>query len=145
MCPLSSRPARTLLALLLSAAFLSGCNSQPKRVTVKGSVKYNDKLVKAEGVRVSFVGSDGVPVTADVDPNGEYSASGVLPGENHILVSWVIPATEVKPGKPKGGVSGPPLPTSKAPIPAKYARPEESDLKFTVEPDKDNVYNIDLQ
>jgi hypothetical protein len=51
-----------------------------------------------------------------------------------------------KGGKPKDNVSKEPQKDRTKPaIPPKYAQPDQSDLRYTVEAAKDNVYNIDLK
>jgi hypothetical protein len=141
----SNRRFLACLGLLLVAPVLIGCGGS-KRVTVRGKVKYQDKPVTVEGVRVSFIGADGAPRTVGVDPNGDYELPGVLPGDNQVLVSCVLPPPEKQPAKPVPGARSAPEKTPpKTPFPMKYSQPDKSDLRCTVEPDRDNVYNIDLK
>src|SRR5439155_193513 len=81
-----------LFSLVPVAAILSltlpGCGGI-SRTDVTGQVTYNAKPLNKPGGTISFFGADAVPVTANIDSNGNYRAEGVCRGENKVAVSYL--------------------------------------------------------
>src|SRR4051794_20142265 len=71
-----------LPALLLVT--LSGCG--PSQTDVTGKVTYNGNALDKPGGKIIFFGSDNVPVSAEINSDGTYRASGVKLGENRVAV-----------------------------------------------------------
>lgn len=138
------------LALLISAC------SGPSRATVSGKVTFEGQPIAASGVMISFIGTDGKPVTAEVGADGKYQASGVLVGEVQVAVAYVRPQGQDLPSllKPKDRfdpkTEAPKLdpalmqPMTKSPFPESYSDPTTSNLKTTIEKGE-NIYNADLK
>jgi hypothetical protein len=138
--------------LLLGFIFLTGCN-QEYRAPVSGKVTMEGKLLKDSGLVISFIGKDGLPVTAEIGQDGTYKASGVLVGEVTVLIAWNAPAEKspAQTTKPTGAdLKEPPPPEKeappapKSPIPEKYSDPAKSPLK-TVIAREGNTYDVDLK
>jgi hypothetical protein len=139
--------ARTQRGLLLAAIFLSillsGCG--PSLGSLSGKVTYRGKELTSG--TVLLLGSDGVPLSALIGPDGSYRFDSVPIGPARLGVSSPAPVVEkqkinnwsrgraqVKPGvqvanrasAPKAGASG------WFPIPAKFAAPETSGLACAI-------------
>jgi hypothetical protein len=85
-----------------SIALLSGCGGGVGDVS--GKVTFKGKPVVYGSV--GFVGSDGVPKTAKISPDGSYAVKDVRAGEAKITVTSELPAktarsAEVPPDWPK--------------------------------------------
>jgi hypothetical protein len=129
------------LALVVGAAVLAaGCGSARGRVT--GTVSYQKKPVAAGTVTFYVVGH--APVAATI-ADGKYEAGEVPAGEAAVSVSCPSPepAGQSPSKKPRPGqrlviVSTPPLG-----VPTRYADPDSSGLKTTVEKGQ-NTFPIEL-
>jgi hypothetical protein len=148
-----SFPRRALLpgTALLLGALLAGCSPPPpKRGDVKGKVTYKGKPIDARGgqVRVSFIAADNSTVTVVADGEGNYTAQGVLEGENQVLVSCTNSSANQSEqgGKPTGSAreSQGRKDAINPPIPEQYSQPGRSGLTLTVEGGKEQVFNVDL-
>ena len=125
-----------LLAGLLVAA--GGCGGEPKTGEVTGTVKLDGKAVTAG--TVSFQPkAGGVPVMAEIGPDGTYTALSVPVGD--VLVGVQPPgdaaAGEViknrgKGGDAKGKAAPPPAPPPAVKFPPKYADAGASGLSVVV-------------
>jgi hypothetical protein len=138
-----------LVALSFLAALLSGCGVS--RCDVTGTVKYQGKPVVCGAI--SFFGSDGIPVTVGLRPDGSYEAHGVPVGTNVVTIYSLDPARPLDPRKGVELIEGDvdvgakPAPKMKTkpgdrsnwtnpdvdrskwfPIPPKYERPDFSGL-----------------
>jgi hypothetical protein len=75
------------------AALLSGCGVS--RCDVSGTVKYQGKPVVCGAI--TFFGSDGIPVTAALKPDGGYEAKGVPVGSVQVAIHSLDPARPLNP------------------------------------------------
>lgn len=147
-----------------------GCGPDYKaRGEVKGKVTAGGKPLTAGSVM--FHGPDNMTASATIDTDGTYTMPDAPVGECQVTVS--VPAMPTDPtikarmtgkGKapkmpegprpPEGvkmsdGLDEPPpmaakIPTEIVPVDEKYAKPESSGLKFTVEKGGHQTYNIEL-
>jgi hypothetical protein len=150
------------VALLLT----SGCGPDYKaRAVVKGKVTLGGKKSLTTGT-VMFYGKDGITASASIDPDGNYEMNDAPLGECQVTVTvqglpsdmaarqGVVgrlkgkgPAMPAGPKNPEE--SSPPLPSAPkvpkeiVPIDSKYAKPDTSGLKFTVQKGE-QTFNIDL-
>ena len=133
------------VASLLLTSGLLGCSGGDKQApaTVSGSLSYNGQPVKAGTMQ--FHTADGVPYSAQIAPDGTYTATDLPTGEMVVTVE----TESINPNKaaPKGGdaarrmkmqVQQPAPGTTTAgdlyvKIPRKYADPKSSPLKVTLE------------
>jgi hypothetical protein len=136
-----------LFVLPVLAVGLLGCGGGSGATEISGKVTYNGKPLAVSGGKITFRGSDGKDVTAEIGTDGTYKASGVQVGENKVAVSY--PNPKFQPGGGKGRVpqdkgvdktGGPPEPPQL--IPAEYGHPDTS--KLTVKIEKNTVYNPEL-
>jgi hypothetical protein len=141
------------LLLLSAVMWLPGCSGPPPG-DVKGTVTYQGKPLRSG--QVAFIPQSGVPVTADISADGTYEIHNVPPGEAFLTVVSLPPDSK-GPGvqlmqyrqKHREAVKNnqpppPPPPTEQVLLlPAKYADPQTSELRFTVESGP-NTCNIDL-
>ena len=147
----------TCFAVLLA----SGCGPDLKaRGVVKGKVT-SGKRALTTGT-VMFYGKNGMTASAAIDTQGNYEMADVPLGECVVTVTVnklpglrdepaprgpTVPEMK-KPGETKDEPPTPAVPASKMPkfavmIDTKYASPETSGLKFTVQKGE-QTYNIDL-
>lgn len=136
------------VGLVLLCFTLAGCHSSKGRAKVKGKVKFFDKTLTAG--TVSFHGKDGQVGTGNIDFQGNYEVGNAPLGDVTITVSVPQamrgptrggPSPKPPPGVPEmrppgeaGASSTPAIDLSKiVQIPGKYASPESSGLKYTVE------------
>jgi hypothetical protein len=141
------RPFVLFLSIIFLITSLPGCGG-PARTEVTGQVKYNGQPIDRKGT-ISFLGADGVPISAEIDTSGNYHASGVCLGENKVSVVYTR-SDEIPPkGRVKGRVPDPnkpiDVPAATGPaflIPDTFAAPESSGLKVTIE--KSTVYSPEL-
>ena len=143
------RPVRfgpCLLAPLLLA--LAGCGGGPASVT--GKVAHQGKPLVFGTVIVQ--GSDGVPMTGMILPDGTYAVEGVASGKVKIGVVSRDPGRGAyRPGQagrrdkePAADAKPPPPELGKwFPVPEKYEDPEKSGLTTTLRGGA-NTYNIEL-
>jgi hypothetical protein len=139
---------------------------------VTGTVKLKGKAPNLPGLRISFIGESGQPVTAEVAADGTYKAVGVPVGPVKVLVVHLSAeraetrkqALEARrPKTPDEGrqdqppsaktpeaakqhtdKKARPLPPAKGAIAQRYADPAQSGLSFTVEAGKPNVFDVNL-
>jgi hypothetical protein len=153
---MSYRCGLVLRVVALAGLALGGCGcGGPGQAVVFGKVTYEGKVLNTSGVVISFLGQDGRPVTAEVAPDGSYTASGVPLGKAKVSVYWAAPpgqdlASLLKPQgfDPKGP---PPVVDEQAiaarmqsPIPAHYGDPATSELTFDIGKGH-NSYDVDLK
>jgi hypothetical protein len=126
-----------LLAALLALLLLSGCG--PSAGALSGKVTYRGKELSTGSVLL--LGSDGIPQTAPIGPDGSFRFDNVPPGPARFGVSSPSPAAQQRQivTRAKTSADRPrPAPASAAvrspwfPIPAKFAMPETSGLACTV-------------
>jgi hypothetical protein len=142
-----ARVCRFALAFTLPALaiLLSGCGGG--KGDVSGKVTYKGKAVVYG--QVGFVGPDGNPRAAKINPDGSYSVTDVAAGEAKITVSSVL-------APPKSTSDRPPDPRYEAPesvdpdtakkwfpIPLDYGDIGKTKLRFTVKRGS-NSYDIQL-
>ena len=136
--------------LLLSISLLAGCSSGAgdKTGTVSGTVKVD--TVTANSGTVEFIvktgDKEGLPVKANIEPDGTYKAVGVPVGSATVTVTGPaaqgatgnapVPTTSGMPGSAAGG--------KPVPIPAKYSNAKTSNLTYTVKGGTNNTYPIEL-
>src|SRR5437763_12292637 len=85
MTPPRSHRCRVFAVCLAALALGGTVGCGGGKGTVSGKVSYNGQPV-TDG-RVSFLGPDGIPVEARIEPNGEYRAVDVPLGEAKVLVT----------------------------------------------------------
>lgn len=136
------------LRVALIACWLSGvaAGCGPRYGTVSGQVTYKHKPVTA-GL-VSFIPSNGVPITVEIQSDGRYEAPNVLYGDAYVIVldkQENESVTEAQKERRKKWLQEgadpstppPPLPAAnKVPrpiLPKKYAEAETSNLRCKVD------------
>jgi hypothetical protein len=137
--------ARTQRGLLLAAlvAVASGCG--PSIGSLSGKVTYQGKELTTGSVLL--LGSDGIPLTAPIGPDGSYRFDSVPVGPARLGVSSPDPVVEKQKiaawsrgrgrVKDRGEKQKPaPAPTASRSgwfrIPARFATPELSGLEYTI-------------
>jgi hypothetical protein len=153
---------RCLAALI--AALAAGCGG-PDAAEVGGTVTVKGKAPAVPGLTVTFMGADGRPVTAAVNPDGTYRATGVPAGE--VRVGFAV-AGDADPDKAAAGsdkpapgespedaqrrVSDPRVAAAaarraavSAAVPAKYLDPLRSGVTVTLNPGPDNTFDYDIR
>jgi hypothetical protein len=159
MYPCYRTGAVGLVALLGIFLAIPGCSPGKNKGTVKGTVEFFGKKLTAG--TVTFQTKDGRTGAGNIDVNGNYSVADAPVGQCTITVK--VPNVGALPGMAQGGPKPPgnmpPMrpPGGDAPdsnaslidpskivqIPGKYAKPETSNLNFTVERGE-NKYDITL-
>jgi len=147
--------ALVLLVVVVGSLLLPGC-SKARRASVSGKITVDNKAPGIKGVTISFVGIDNQAVTAEVAPDGTYTANGVLIGENKVSLNWIdASATDdtppgpdadektVKEYKNKTEASKKPV-KGRSPIPDRYNDPAKSPLQVVIEPGEANTFSPNL-
>ena len=75
------------VGVVVSLFAASGCGGGTGDVT--GSVKYKGKAL--DGGQIQFKGSNGKTASADINPDGTYTVTGVPTGTVKVAVSYVDP------------------------------------------------------
>jgi hypothetical protein len=118
------------LAMILAA---SGCSSRPKLMPVKGTLTYKGKPLPGKQIR--FHGPEGHVSITEVEPDGSFVITDVLPGEVKVCIMDSI-AERFPARSPSGGPFAAPQAASPVyPIPEKYKNPETSGLVYTITPE----------
>ena len=131
---------RSVFLLFVAVIVLetSGCNNEPIRSTVTGTVTYNDKPVTVGTVRF-FNRETKIGARCTLDESGKYSFPSPIPvGEYQVCI------IDPPPPPPGGMASGQASKPQKLSVPEKYRSFESSGLKFTIEKGP-NVYDIKLE
>lgn len=145
----------TLLAIVLVSLALSGCG--PGVGSLSGKVRFKGKELRSG--TVLLIGSDGIPLSAAISPDGAYEFSKVPVGDAKIGVScpdpvvvqqkidsWSKDRGRIKKDTKKPGPPPKPSVTTNTgwfPIPTRYEFPEKSGLTYTVT-GRGNVHDIEL-
>jgi hypothetical protein len=137
------RAARAGLLALLLCATLTGCGAN--RAEVTGTVRYNGKPLPYGTIQ--FLGSDGVPCSGPIQPDGTYSVQ-VPAGPAQVIVSCVDEARlnqfTAQMASGRGRAAPPPRSAqSFSLIPQRYADWNSSGLTLSVEHGK-NVQDFAL-
>jgi hypothetical protein len=127
------------LATLLAATLLFcsvGCDKGIKRITVRGTVMYDNKPVTSGILR--FIGPNGAYSAARLGDGGRYEITDVVPGETKIGIMESPQSS----GSSSGGAQG----ASVAPVqlPEKFRDPEKSGVVYTITPQTKEL-NIELK
>jgi hypothetical protein len=126
-------------ATLLAAAFmlLAGCGKPAKKiVTVTGTVTYNGQQLK--GGIIKFLAPNGDFAMAPIGPDGRFTMTDVVPGEQKVAYVGGPMGT----GGPDGSKSAP---TEKpVAVPAKFGDPQTSGVTVTV-PDAGGEVTVELK
>ncbi|MEX1229521.1 MAG: carboxypeptidase-like regulatory domain-containing protein [Planctomycetaceae bacterium] len=125
---------------------LCGCGGSdaPELAPVKGTVNYQGKPV--ENASVTFTPAKGTPASGQTNAEGVFTLTslgrdGAAVGENVVTITKM----EGEAGAvSNAGRDAPPQIPQVSLVPAKYAHPEKSGLKETVEAGKDNDFTFDL-
>lgn len=124
---------------VVGAFIVSGCGSdKPDTIPVTGEVLYNSQPV--EGASVVFV-SEGPPATGTTDAQGKFTLrtftddDGAIAGAHRVTITKNVS----EPSTPEN-----PYPVSKNMLPAKYARPESSQLTAEVGKGNENMFQFQL-
>lgn len=131
---------------------LTGCGGST--TDLSGKVSYKGKAVVYGTVVV--IGSDGIPKSGEIKPDGSYRVNGVKLGAAKVSVSSMRPpgsepAKKVRERGDEEGDKPPPQVTPASPevirdwfpIPDKYADPAKSELTVDVKPGQ--PFDIDLK
>ncbi len=126
----------TFLAAMLT--LLAGCGGKPtkKMVTVTGTVTYNGQQVKT-GV-IKFLAPNGDFATAVIGPNGQFTMTEVVPGEQK--VAYVSGPTNV--GSSDGSRNAPA--EKGVAVPTKFGEPQTSGVTVNV-PDAGGEVTVELK
>jgi hypothetical protein len=131
--------ARTC-ALIVVCLLVSGCSEGgPEIAGVKGKVTMDGKPLA--NAAVVFVPEKGRPAGARTDAEGNYELTftegrkGTMPGVNKVRISTAADPSETPEGKR--------IPAQPETVPMKYNA--QTELTFTVEADKENIANFDLE
>jgi hypothetical protein len=117
-------------AVLVAVMAIAGCSKGTKKVTVNGTVSYKGQSVRS-GI-LQFIGPEGAYSAAEIQPDGTYIITDVVPGEVKVGIMEAPQGS----GGPAASNKGRPAP--KAPpvsLPDKYRSPETSGLKYTITAD----------
>jgi hypothetical protein len=116
---------------------LAGCGKPAKHVvTVTGTVTYNGRQLKS-GI-VKFVAPNGDFATAPIGPDGQFTMTDVVPGNQK--VGYV--GRPVSSGSPDGSRTAPA--EQPVAVPAKVSDPETSGVTVTV-PDAGGAVTVELK
>jgi hypothetical protein len=118
-----------VLATLLTAAGLAGCQSGPARGEVRGKVTFSGKPV-TEGM-ITFVSPSGGPGgEVKLGPDGSYEIpGGLVVGDYVVMITPLIVMVDTSPGKTPPSPEEKPAPN----IPEKYRRQFTSPFKASVQ------------
>lgn len=119
-----------LLAILWSSVLLTGCGGSSNLTPLSGTVTVGGKPLTGASGAVTFVPSGGGPSSAgSLKNDGTFTVStgalpGIAPGDYQVGVTALTPVSS-------GGRDAPPE-IPKALIPARFADPKTSNLKYTI-------------
>jgi hypothetical protein len=132
--PFSPKRLRFSVAALVLAWFLlgTGCSSQNKPLTINGSVSSQGQPVPAGIVR--FHGPGDHLAMADLQPDGTFIITDVVPGEVKVTIEEDARAQKRLAMQGQPGAAGTPR-ARPVPIPRKYQDEATSDLVFNISPD----------
>jgi hypothetical protein len=126
-------------AALLAAALtlLAGCGKPTKKiVTVTGTVTYNGQQLKS-GI-VKFLAPNGDFATANIGPDGQFTMTDVVPGEQKVgYVSGPTSAGSSDGSKGAAAEKG-------GAVPAKFGDPQTSGVTVNV-PDSGGTVTVELR
>lgn len=128
---------RTVALLAAAMTFLVGCGKPAKVVvTVTGTVKYNNQQLKS-GI-VKFIAPNGDYAIGNIGPDGQFTVTDVVPGEQKVGYQ----------GGPTGTGSSDGTRTAPAEkpvsVPGKFSDPNTSGVTVTV-PDTGGAVTVELK
>lgn len=127
---------------LFASACLIGCGIP--HTDVSGKVTVNGQVLKKSGGRITFYGPDGIGVSATIDANGDYKATGVCVGDNKVTVIYASAPQVTKGRVPKRGADEAKQQSESLYMtPEKYAMPETTPLSVTIA--ANSVYDAKLE
>jgi hypothetical protein len=130
---LSNRVTVCLLGLVMVALLAAiGCTNQGvQKLTVRGTVSYQGQPLQSGFLK--FVGKDGAYSAANIQKDGKFTITDVVPGEVKVAVAEA-------PGGSKQGAGNPKGPS----LPDKYRDPATSGLQYTITPETTEL-TIDIK
>ena len=152
-----SRYRRAFLVLVWACAAvgLAGCTPAP--VEVSGTIKLNGKAPNVKGgLEINFLHPDGRTASAEIKPDGTYTAAQVPVGEVKICFVFLTPAAleaRKKGGRtpPKTGKNAPKEDEPSIakeldnPIPKNLREASLSNLTFAVAARQNNTFDYDIK
>jgi hypothetical protein len=119
----SNRCTGRLLGLVMVALLAAiGCTNQGvQKLTVRGTISYQGQPLQSGFLK--FVGKDGAYSAANIQKDGTFTMTDVVPGEVKVGVA------EAPGGSKQGGAN------AKSPLPDKYRDPATSGLQYTITPE----------
>ena len=119
---------RHTVPLVAALALLTGCGPPTKKVvTVEGTVTYKGQQLKS-GI-VKFVAPNGDFATANVRPDGTFSMTDVVPGEQKVgYVGGPMSSGSSDGSAAPGGAAA----KAAAAVPPKFGDPQTSGVTVTV-------------
>jgi hypothetical protein len=128
---------RTTALLAAALTLFAGCGKPDKKmVTVTGTVTYNGQQLKT-GI-IKFVAPNGDFATAAIGPDGEFTITDVVPGEQK--VGYVGGPMNV--GSSEGTTNAPAA--KPIAVPAKFGDPQTSGVTVTV-PENGGAVTVELK
>jgi hypothetical protein len=118
--------------------FLAGCEAEPNKLaTVHGKVFYRGEALRSGTIVFTpdaVRGSDGPMAQAEIQPDGTFvlrtsGMPGAAPGWHRVTVVSFVDAAA----------------TPRSVLPTRYSDPEQSGLSYDIQPDRDNLININLE
>ena len=151
---LSARAGRRVLFVFAGTLLaLAGC--QPPVTEVSGTIKLKGQPLKMKGLEINFMGVDGKPAGAAINPeDGTYAATDVRSGEVKVYFVYVdakkVGADKSRPIKPPSGKDGG-VPKgsgdseAKNPIPMKFRDASTTDITTTLKAGQKNTFDYDFK
>ena len=128
---------RTATLLAATLMLLAGCGKSGKKiVTVTGTVTYKGQQLKT-GI-IKFVAPNGDFATAMIGPNGQFTMTDVVPGDQK--VGYLGGPMNV--GSSEGTTTAPAA--KQVEVPAKFGDPQTSGVTVTV-PDAGGEVRVELK
>jgi hypothetical protein len=138
-------PSRCWLLLLLALPLVAALGCGPGVADVKGTIKLNGQPPQLKGLEIAFLSPRGKLVTAPIQSDGTYVASGVPAGDAKISFVFAPPVDGVDPKKRrlvKPTDTRPTPPANPIPVPLRDASTSQLSLKVA---SSGNVFDYDIK
>jgi hypothetical protein len=141
---------RSVLLLACACAVFGAWGCSPSVTEVSGTIKIKGQPPNVKDLQISFLGADGRSASADINPDGTYTAMAVPTGDVKVCFAH-MPAggggrrSLAKPGQGDAAHLKEPGVESKNPIPDTLRDTTTSKISVKLLPGQKNVFDYDMK
>jgi hypothetical protein len=136
---------RSVLLLACACAVVGAWGCSPSVTEVSGTIKIKGQPPNVKGLEINFLGADGRPASAQINPDGTYTATDVPTGDVKVCFVHVPAGGGGRRSLTKPGQDDVPSVEPKNPIPDALRDTTTSKISVKLLAGQKNVFDYDMK